>query len=207
MKNGLRHIKDGTSIFGIKNTKIKNSDTPQYDCFLNIKNPEEKGKIFKIYFDKNKKNYILYFLHNALILYYKINDYIYFDTDKDYYFILGNVFLTINIKEISSYNKQINIQIETENEKEKEYSFKQSEMPIKIGRINCNINISNNSISKIHCFINYSNNKFYYKDSNSTNGTSLLIREDDYLPIKGEMFFKLDNASFKIKEIPDEDES
>ena len=38
----------------------------------------------------------------------------------------------------------------------------------------------------------------------STNGSTLLIREDDSLKIKGEMNFKLENISFKIKEVYDE---
>ena len=80
-------------------------------------------------------------------------------------------------------------------------------MPIKIGRINCNINIERYSISKIHSFIYFSNGIFSYKDNKSTNGSSLLIREDDYIKIKGEMNFKLENIPFKIKEIPNIDES
>ncbi len=36
----------------------------------------------------------------------------------------------------------------------------------------------------------------------STNGTTLLIKKGDSLKIKGEMFFKLEDVSFKIQEIP-----
>ena len=43
----------------------------------------------------------------------------------------------------------------------------------------------------------------YYKDCESTNGSTLLIREDDTLNIKGEMSFKLEDISFKIKEVDD----
>ena len=42
---------------------------------------------------------------------------------------------------------------------------------------------------------------FIYKDAKSTNGSTLLIKEDDILIIKGEMNFKLEDLSFKIKEI------
>ena len=207
MKNSLKENNNENVIFGI--TGEDKSDKVLYDCnlYLNGKENKEKGKVFKIYFDNTKKNYILYFIHNSLILYYKINDYIYFDIDKDYYLILGDVFLNIYIKKLNIKEKQIIIQVEIENEKVKKYTFNQNEMPIKIGRIKCNINIERNSISKIHGFINYSNDIFSYKDNKSTNGSSLLIREDDYIKIKGEMNLKLENMPFKIKEIPNIDES
>ena len=45
-------------------------------------------------------------------------------------------------------------------------------------------------------------NMFYYKDLGSTNGSILLIKEDDNFKLKGEMNFKLENISFKIMELP-----
>jgi hypothetical protein len=36
----------------------------------------------------------------------------------------------------------------------------------------------------------------------STNGTTLLIKKGDFLKIKGEMYFKLEDVTFKIQEIP-----
>ena len=77
-------------------------------------------------------------------------------------------------------------------------------MPIKIGRVNCHIEIKNPSISKLHGIIDYTNGNYYYKDCNSTNGSTLLIREDDTLKIKGEMSLKLDDASFTITEVDDD---
>ena len=78
-------------------------------------------------------------------------------------------------------------------------------MPIKIGRVNCHINIPRPSISKLHSIVDFSNDSFYYKDCGSTNGSTLLVREDDNLKISGEMSFKLEDFSFKIKEVYDED--
>ena len=43
---------------------------------------------------------------------------------------------------------------------------------------------------------------FYFKDCGSTNGSILLMKEDDSLKIKGEMNFKLENIPFKIMELP-----
>jgi len=41
---------------------------------------------------------------------------------------------------------------------------------------------------------------FFYKDENSTNGSTLLIKEDDFLKLKGIMNFKLEDIPFTIKE-------
>ena len=97
--------------------------------------------------------------------------------------------------------KNINIQVEIENEKPKKYFFSKKETPIKIGRLQCNINISNPSISKLHSIIDCIDDCYFYKDCGSKNGSTLLIREDDSLDIKGKMSFKLENISFKIKEV------
>ena len=77
-------------------------------------------------------------------------------------------------------------------------------MPIKIGRVNCNIEILKPSISKLHSIIEFKDDNYCYKDCGSTNGSTLLIREDDSLQIMGEMSFKLEDTFFKIKEIDDD---
>ena len=48
---------------------------------------------------------------------------------------------------------------------------------------------------------------FFYKDENSTNGSTLLIKEDDFLKLKGKMSFKLEDMSFNIKEINENNEN
>ena len=53
----------------------------------------------------------------------------------------------------------------------------------------------------MHSIIDFSDNQFFYKDKKSTNGSILLVKEDDILKIKGEMNFKLEDIPFKIKEI------
>ena len=55
---------------------------------------------------KKSKSYCLYYLHNTLILYYKINNDVFFGLDKDYYLISGDIFLTIMVKK--SRNKRKN---------------------------------------------------------------------------------------------------
>ena len=102
--------------------------------------------------------------------------------------------------------QMINIEIDNTSidYKNKKYSFNENKSIITIGRINCDINIGEKCISKNHGIIEYSkiNQKFYYKDMSSTNGTTLLVKKGDFLKIKGEMNFKLEDVSFKIQEIP-----
>ena len=143
-------------------------------------------------------------MHNSLILYYKIKNDVLLNLNKDYFLIIGDIFITVHIKRNNSNNqKMIYIQAELENEKPKKYSFSSNETPIKIGRVNCQVEIKKPSISKLHGLIDYKNDNFYYKDCGSTNGSTLLIREDDSLKIKGKMNLKLGDISFKISEVED----
>ena len=214
MKNCLRQVNDGHIIFGLKdknNNDMKNNNDCDY--YINVDkigeniNIKVPIKVFEIYINKsNKKIYTLKFLHNSLILYYKINNDLLLKMDKYYYLILGDIFLTIKVKKSQTdEEKKIYIQVEIENEKPKKYTFGQKESPIKIGRVNCNINISNPSISKLHSIVDFIDDNYCYKDCESTNGSTLLIRDDDSLDIKGKMSFKLENVSFKIKEVLDDD--
>ena len=220
MKNSLRQRKDGIIIFGYKD-KNNNSNPPLYDYLIEIKsdkinningnnNHHHKkrniGEIFEIILDKKEKGYILYYRHSSLLLYYKISDSLFFELDKDYYLILGDIFLTINVKKsLNGNEKIINFQVEIEDEKPKKYSYEKKDVPIKIGRSNCTINIKKPSISKLHSTIDYLNDMFVYNDKKSTNGSTLLIKEDDVLKIKGEMNFKLEDIPFIIKEVMNDD--
>ena len=212
MKDGLRKKNDDFVYFGLKKTKDYKGDLYN-DFIINFNYQQENndtigsntGRVFEIYYNKKIKDYVLYFLNRNIILYYKINNFIYFDTNKEYYLILGNVFMTIVVKRQTPVEKMINIQIETENnENPQKKSFSQKQVPIKIGRVNCEMNIDKTSVSKLHGIVDFSTNSqmFYYKDMGSTNGTTLLIRENDSIRLKGEMNFKLDEIPFKVQEIP-----
>ena len=208
MKNGLRQKKDGVAIFGCKE---ENNKKLLYDYYIDLnllkiqkkgKKKNIKGQVFVIFLDKKEKVFTLNFVHSSLLLYYQINDDLAFENDKDYFLILGNVLLTINVKRSNDSNgKMINIQVESEDEKLQKYTFEEKEAPIKIGRYNCTINIPKSSISNLHSIIDFSDNQFFYRDKKSTNGSILLVKEDDILKIKGEMNFKLEDIPFKIKEI------
>ena len=212
MKNGLRQKHDGLAIFGLKeNNENPNIHTFDY-YFPDIEKIDENsnqkitGKVFEIYLNKIDKMYTLYFLHNSLILYYKIKKNVFFNLDKDYFLILGDIFITVLVKRNKSNleEKLIYIQAELENEKPKKHIFSRKDMPVRIGRVNCQIEIKKPSISKLHSIIDYKNDNFYYKDCGSTNGSTLLIREDDSLKINGEMSLKLEEISFKISEVEDD---
>ena len=218
MVNSKRNKKDGFTVFGLKNSvdisgQLNNdfiiNFNKQSEDYENMNADTESGKVFQIIFNKKSKDYILYFLNPYLYLYYKINNYVYFYSQRDYCIFVGKIFFSIDVQKEG--NEQIiNIQVDTydnnanKNEINKKYSFNQNKFIIKIGRVNCDINIPEKCISKLHGIIEFSksNQKFYYKDMNSTNGTTLLIKKDDSLRIRGEMNFKLDDVTFKIQEIP-----
>ena len=209
LKNTRRKQSDDHVYFGLKNQKNPSSCFHYNDIIINYVSCEETesvetttGRVFEIFYNKTSKDYTLKFLHPNLILYYKINNYVYFNTGKEYYLLLGNVFITINVIKNSPMEKAIVIQIENENNN---YTFNQNQTPIKIGRTNNNdLPIYSQSISKRHGIIEFSNNiqSFYYRDLGSTNSSTLLIKENDNLKIKGIMNFKLEDTPFRIQEIP-----
>ena len=220
MLNGLRNKEDGQVFFGLKSTKDY-TGTYYNDFVLNFQynsseiNDSSTSRVFDITFSKRTRDYVFYMIHNSLIVYYTISSSVYFEQDKDYIMLIGNVFATFVVKKIENNKRVINIEIENDeinnnslvqsnNNGNETYSFEESETPITIGRINSKITINKPSISKNHAVIEFSKslNKFYYKDLKSTNGSILLLKDDDTLIIKGEMNFKLENVPFKIKEIP-----
>jgi hypothetical protein len=211
IKNSLRKDKDEHVFFGVKNILNKSGESFN-DLIINFFYKEEDidlmetdtGRAFEIFYNKRSREYILRFLHPNIILYYRINTFVYFYMGREYYFLLGNVFMSVNVKKKSPIEKVITIEIEIENNKPMKYTFNQNQAPIKIGRANCEVNILNSSISKKHGIIEYSKNSqsFYFKDMNSTNGSTLIIKAGDTLKIKGEMNFKLEDVPFKVQEIP-----
>ena len=75
-------------------------------------------------------------------------------------------------------------------------------MPITIGRINCDINLNNISVSKLHAQIDYiyDYDEYFITDCKSTNGTYLLLKHSlNSIFIKREHHFKLFESKFKIQ--------
>ena len=58
-----------------------------------------------------------------------------------------------------------------------------------------------NMESKIHSYIECEKGAFWYKNENSKNGSTLILKEEDYIKIQGKMRFKLEGIPFTIEEI------
>ena len=153
----------------------------------NMRNATSTGRVFDISYQKKTNDYRLHMIHNSMIINYMITNNFYFEYDKDYYMVLGKVLVTITAQH--GEHQLLDVIID---------------MPISIGRAACNIIINNSSISKKHGVLAYSNetNMFYYIDKGSTNGSVVVLKEDDGLRLKGDMQFKLEDVAFRIMELP-----
>ena len=162
---------------------------------------ERSTRVFKIFYDKNNDEYKFIYLAQSLLLYYQVENKFYLIKNKKYYFILSEIILTVFIKDDNSEQNKINIKVEN-NKKTNKYSFSQEKTPIKIGRLDCDININLKCLSKLHCIIGYEdkNNCFYFQDNCSTNGSILIVKESDEILIKGKMNFILEKTPFCIEE-------
>lgn len=171
---------------------IKNNDV----------NEEKTSRVFKINYNKSNDEYNLIYLTHSFFLYCQIKKKLVLKIEKNYYFILGDIIMVVLIKK-NRKKKDYKICIKIDNNiNSKKYYFSKENIPIYIGRVNCTIDIDSRSLSKLHCFINYSldDENFYFNDNNSTNGSILLVKEGDSIPIKGKMKFKLDDTTFWIEE-------
>ena len=173
----------------------KNNNTKNYVT------EERSTRVFKIFYDKNNDEYKFIYLAQSILLYYQVENKFYLIKNKKYYFILSEIILTVFIKDDNSEQNKINIKVEN-NKKTNKYSFSQEKTPIKIGRLDCDININLKCLSKLHCIIGYEdkNNCFYFQDNCSTNGSILIVKESDEILIKGKMNFILEKTPFCIEE-------
>lgn len=208
MINGLRNKKDGQIFFGLSNIKDY-TGTYYNDFIINFRPTGKKkkspsGRVFEISYHNKTSDFWLSMIDSSLIMNYEINNLFYFEDDRDYYLVLGKVFITI-ITRKNVHKKFIDIIIEIEEEdKEVKYTFSEDETPISIGRIKSDISINNPSVSKKHAMIEYSLEcqMFYFRDLGSTNGSVAVIKEGDKIKIKGDMKFKLESVPFRIMELP-----
>ena len=161
-------------------------------------------RLFGIIIDKDKRQYRIFTEHIEYPLYCLLTDVFYFYINTTYSLKLGNVVLlfTPMISDNDDESKVIEIKIENVQTQHKLY-FEDKQMPISIGRKDCGINIQHHSISKQHGMIAYSQSEksFYYNDTNSKNGSFLVVNYGYSLLIQGEMFFVFGNWSFKLWEL------
>ena len=218
LKNGLRKTKDGHNYFGVE--KAINNDTNNksyeilndfllkvphnkinFNLFENSKG--KKCRIFDVFYEESEEKFYIKMIHDKMLMYLKVNTRIYFEQNKDFYLIIGTIFMTINVRSNIQNDQKICVYVEIENEKSRKYVFSKGKCPIKIGRNHSDINISQTCISKKHGKIDWDGEKekFYYEDLGSTNGTTFLLRKDDAIQLQGEMNFKLEEISFTAIEL------
>ena len=133
---------------------------------------------------------------------------------QNYTILVGSVKLKLKIEKNEKNESTLNISVynndeNTENKngegiKEMVYRFNpyNDKMPITIGRINCDINLNNISVSKQHAQIDYiyDYDEYFITDCKSTNGTYLLLKNSiNSIYIKRELHFKLYESKFKIQ--------
>ena len=191
----------------IKNESIINKDFNNTDViFVNNKIDNKIDKPLSLFFIKYNNTLNKYILTSLvddvfLALEIKHNKNFYLDDSKRYYMQLCNVIITI-----MPNNTEKNVKIKILNSKDNKktnnkYIFDNKQLPVKIGRKGCNININNNSISKVHLIVNYDKgiNQFYAKDNNSTNGSLILLKKGKDIKLEDNMFFFLEKEHFLLK--------
>lgn len=101
IQNGLRKKSDGQTFFGLINS-VDYTGTYHNDLVINYpfiqKQSSSTGRVFDISYQKKANDFQLYLIHNSLCLYYEINNFLYFDEDREYYVMLGKVFVTISTR-------------------------------------------------------------------------------------------------------------
>ena len=135
---------------------------------------------------------------------------------QNYNILIGSIKLKLKVikneKNESILNiSYLNIDENNDNNNKKEEEKKEiffkfnpfiDKMPITIGRINCDINLNNISVSKLHAQIDYiyDYDEYFITDCKSTNGTFLLLKNSlNSIFIKRELHFKLFDSKFKIQ--------
>lgn len=191
-------IENKITYFGIN---TKENDVIVKNTF-NLKE-SESNKLFGIHYDKKKCMYMIFSESSLFPLYSLLQDVFYFSlVKKTYWLKLGSIIVRFTPINYNSTQNAIEIVVVLDS-KEIKMLFEECQMPIKIGRKNCGINIQHQSISKQHGLIAYSQSfkSFYYSDTQSRNGSFIILKEGYSLPIQGEMFFLLGDSYFKIWEL------
>lgn len=175
---------------------LDNSTFPQ-------KYQNKKFPLFYIVFDKKVDSFLLKSLTKEFYFSFILTPFkqVQIDIQRKTYFKLGKVLVTISIRKDI---KTIQIKVrKSEFIKEKQiYTFTEERCPITIGRMNADIVIKNNSVSKSHVTIDFdkSTENYFLVDNGSTNGTQLLLHESKTIVLNDTMNFNLGNKQFKIEE-------
>jgi hypothetical protein len=202
---GVKHSSETNTT---KDSKVTYFGVSAKDNDVLVKNvfnlkESDNNKLFGINYDKNKLMYMIFSECSLFPLYGFLQDVFYFSVvNQTYYLKLGKIDVRFTPINFDATKNVIEIVVVLDS-KEIKMFFEDSQMPIKIGRKNCGINIEHQSISKQHGLIAYSQSfkSFYYNDTQSRNGTFITLNEGYSLPIQGEMFFLLGESYFKVYEL------
>ena len=131
---------------------------------------------------------------------------------QNYNLLVGSIKMKLKIIKNENNESILNIAVlfDEENAEGKEkkneiiYRFNPfiDKMPVTIGRINCDINLNNISVSKLHAQIDYiyDYDEYFIIDCKSTNGTYLLLKSPlNSIYVKRELHLKLFESKFKIQ--------
>ena len=153
-----------------------------------------------------------YFVKNRLALKYRRSSFFSYLSEQNYNLLVGSIKMKIKIIKNEKNESILNIAVlfDEENAEGKEkkneiiYRFNpfMDKMPVTIGRINCDINLNNISVSKLHAQIDYiyDYDEYFIIDCKSTNGTYLLLKNPlNSIYVKRELHLKLFESKFKIQ--------
>ena len=130
---------------------------------------------------------------------------------QNYNILVGSIRLKLKVMKNEKNESILNLVVifdeeNNENKEEKNeiiYRFNPfiDKMPVTVGRINCDINLNNISVSKLHAQIDYiyDYDEYFITDCKSTNGTYLLLKSPlNSIYVKRELHLKLFDSKFKI---------
>lgn len=183
-KSEYRNKLDGHVYFGFDKLYDKHNNSLN-DIIITIKgyhpNPQKREdlRFMEIVYDKNTRNFILYFLNENLTLRCQIKSLYYIENYKPISFMLGKVPIVVKTSTINElYSIEITVFL---NNKEYKYSFLQYVYYISLGRYNCNINIEDESVGEVHAYITFDDdlNHFFIKDNTYLNDTYIILHYGD----------------------------
>lgn len=203
-----RNSRDGITFFG---PSLKYNDKIVNDVIVNISSSTNLRRIFAIYYDRKKTNYVIQnlnndYVNNKFFMYAKIFHEFSLSYSKSHYFLLGQILVIITINDKSS---ELNIRMYLDKKKKEfsEYSFTKADSPVSIGRDECSINIENKYLSRKHCTLWFDELKDTWnisdgngKGKHSSHGTWLIINDKFVLnSLEDSYEIKIGSLSFVIE--------
>lgn len=166
---------------------------------------KKKFPLFYIFYDTNIKKYLIKSFSNEVLFSYVIQNNFQLELDyaKKNFFKLGKVIVII---QLSKATETISIKVKKGISVSKEFqkNFSYEELPISIGRENCNVIIPCKTVSKTHVSICRDMNnrtKLFLVDNFSTNGSQLLLQEGKIIILENEvMTFNIGTKQFVIRQ-------